>query len=146
MPKIRQRVGTINLNQNEMKKILFLACMACTLCLFSSCEKKGSEANDGGEAIDNTITIKGTITDYDDGSPVFGTYITIMPGSITTYSAEDGSYITKVKCTTENGNGIWQFTVTAQMNGYKTDRKTIGNIKSSDFGKSFTEDFNLKKE
>ena len=120
--------------------------MACTLCLFSSCEKKGSKADDGGEAIDNTITIKGTITDYDDGSPVFGTRITIMPGSITTYSAEDGSYITKVKCTTENGDGIWQFTVTAEMDGYKTDRKTIGNIKSSDFGKSFTEDFNLRKE
>lgn len=130
-----------------MKKIFFLACMACTLCLFSSCEKKGSKADDGSEVVANTITIKGTITDYDDGSPVFGTYITIMPGLIKTYSAEDGSYITKVKCTTENANenGTWTFTIACQLGGYRSDRRSI-NIKSSDFGKSFTEDFNLRKE
>lgn len=130
-----------------MKKIFFLACMACTLCLFSSCEKKGSKADDGSEVVANTITFKGTIKDYDDHSPISGTLITLMPGHINTYSAEDGRYIINAKCTTENANenGTWTFTITCQVGGYKTDRRTV-NMTSSDIGKDFVINFSLRKE
>lgn len=95
----------------------------------------------------NTITFKGTIEDNDDYSPISGALITLMPGSIETYSAEDGRYIINAKCTTEdaNENGTWTFTIICQVGGYKTDRRTV-NMTSSDIGKDFVINFRLRKE
>lgn len=91
-----------------MKKILILA-VICLPILFGSCAKK---------KVDTSVSIYGTVVDADTHSPIQGVLLTLMPSSKNCYTGSDGSY------QFEDLNKQ-QYTITAQMGGYRTDRKTV---------------------
>lgn len=108
-----------------MKRIICLAIISLPL-LFIGCEKK---------ITDTTISIYGTVLDMDTGAPLQGVLLTLMPtakncytGSLGTYQFEDLQ--------------PQQYTITAQLSGYRTDRKSVKLIS----GESSEVTFALKKE
>lgn len=97
-----------------MKKVLLLAAI-CLPMLFSSCAKK---------VVNTSISIYGTVVDAENNSPIQGVLLTLMPSSRNRYTGSDGSYQFE-------DLDAQQYTITAQMGGYKTDRKTV-NLSSGD--------------
>lgn len=91
-----------------MKKIVLLAAI-CLPMLFSSCAKK---------VVNTSISIYGTVVDADTNAPIQGVLLTLMPSSKNRYTGSDGSY-------EFDDLNAQQYTITAQMGGYKTDRKTV---------------------
>ena len=91
-----------------MKKIFILAVL-CLPILFGSCAKK---------IVNTSITIYGTVIDADTHDPIQGVLLTLMPSSRNCYTGSDGSYQFQ-------DLNKQQYTITAQMGGYKTDRKTV---------------------
>ena len=91
-----------------MKKILMLA-VICLPILFGSCAKK---------VVNTSISIYGTVVDAATHDPIQDVLLTLMPSSRNCYTGSDGSY------QFEDLNAL-QYTITAQMGGYKTDRKTV---------------------
>ncbi len=91
-----------------MKKFFILA-VICLPIFFGSCAKKH---------VNTSISIYGTVVDADTHNPIQGVLLTLMPSSRNCYTGSDGSY------QFEDLN-TQQYTITAQMGGYKTDRKTV---------------------
>ena len=91
-----------------MKKILILAVL-CLPIFFGSCAKK---------KVSTSISIYGTVVDADTHNPIQGVLLTLMPSSKNCYTGSDGSY----QFPDLNKQ---QYTITAQMGGYRTDRKTV---------------------
>ena len=108
-----------------MKKFLILAVL-CLPILFGSCAKK---------KVNTSITIYGTVVDADTHDPIQGVLLTLMPGSRNCYTGSDGSYQFQ-------DLNKEQYTITAQMGGYKTDRKTV----NFNAGEKQEVTFALKKE
>lgn len=63
-------------------------------------------------------TLYGTVSDYKTGNPVAGVTLVLSPGGITKITGNDG-YFEFQDLTPQ------QYTVTAQKEGYQTNRKTI---------------------
>lgn len=98
----------------------------CLPFLFSSCAKK---------VVDTSISIYGTVVDADNSNPIQGALLTLMPSSKNCYTGSDGSY------QFEDLNAQ-QYTITVQMGGYRTDRKTVNLVA----GESAEVTFALHKE
>ena len=62
--------------------------------------------------------INGTVTGYDDNSPIEGASVLLMPGSKTVITSPDGTFVFK---DIEAG----KYTISVQKNGYQSDRKNI---------------------
>lgn len=109
-----------------MKKIILLA-VICLPLLFTGCEKR---------IINTGVTIYGTIYDATTFNPIQGAMLTLQPSGRSCYTGSDGAF------NFEEDLEPLQYTITAQANGYRTDRKTI---KLSP-GESSEVTFALKKE
>lgn len=92
-----------------MKKLLFLAAI-CLPLLFVSCEKR---------VIDTGVTLYGTVYDAYTNNPIQGAMLTLQPSGRSCYTGSDGAF------NFEEDLDPIQYTITAQANGYRTDRKTI---------------------
>ena len=68
--------------------------------------------------MDTSVSIYGTVVDADTHNPIQGVLLTLMPSSKNCYTGSDGSY------QFEDLNKQ-QYTITAQMGGYRSDRKTV---------------------
>lgn len=97
-----------------MKKFLLLA-VICLPIFFGSCAKR---------VVNTNISIYGSVVDADTKEPLSGVLLTLMPSSRNRYTGSDGTY------QFEDLNAQ-QYTITAQMGGYKTDRKTV-NLRAGD--------------
>ncbi len=108
-----------------MKKILLITTI-CLSFLLSGCAKK---------VVDTSISIYGTVVDAETNAPIQGVLLTLMPSSKNCYTGSDGTY---------QFEDLYaqQYTITAQMIGYRTDRKTV-NLTS---GERSEVTFALKKE
>ena len=91
-----------------MRKLLYLA-VICFSLLFTGCEHR---------IIDTSIAIFGTVVDADTNAPLQGVLLTLMPSSKNRYTGSLGTYEFE-------DLEPRQYTITAQMNGYRTDRKTV---------------------
>lgn len=91
-----------------MKKLLVIMAL-CLPFLLSSCAKK---------VVETSISIYGTVVDADNNSPVQGALLTLWPSSRECYTGSDGSY-------QFNDLNAQQYTITVQMGGYRTDRKSV---------------------
>lgn len=109
-----------------MKNFILLATI-CLPILFCSCQKT---------VVDTGVTIYGTVYDAASYEPIQGAMLTMQPGSRSCYTGSDGSFNFE-----ENLDPV-QYTVTAQANGYRTDRKTVKLTP----GESSEVTFALKKE
>ena len=94
-----------------MKKILFIMAL-CLPFLLSSCAKK---------VVDTSVSIYGTVVDATNNSPIQGALLTLMPSAKNCYTGSDGSY-------QFNDLNVQQYTITVQMGGYRTDRKSVNLI------------------
>ncbi len=108
-----------------MKKLICFAIL-CLPLLFIGCEKK---------IIDTTISIYGTVLDVDTNEPLQGVLLTLMPTAKTRYTGSLGTYQFE-------DLQPQQYTITAQMQGYRTDRKTVNLVS----GEKEEVTFALKKE
>lgn len=93
-----------------MKKILVMCLMA--LPLFISCAK---------EEHDSFGTLYGVVSDTNTGNPLDNVTVTLSPGGTTKLTGSDGQF-------EYTGLEPQQYTVTAQKNGYQTNRKTISAV------------------
>ena len=109
-----------------MKKFLFLAAI-CLPLVFNSCVPT---------IVDTGVTIYGTVYDADTYQPIQGATLTMQPGGRSCYTGSNGTFNFE-----ENLDPI-QYTVTAQAQGYRTDRKTVKLTP----GESSEVTFALKKE
>lgn len=109
-----------------MKKFILLATI-CLPILFSSCAKT---------IVDTGVTIYGTVYDAQTFEPIQGAMLTLQPSGRSCYTGSDGAFNFE-----ENLDPL-QYTVTAQANGYRTDRKTVKLTP----GESSEVTFALKKE
>lgn len=91
-----------------MKKLIYLAIISSTL-LFTGCEQR---------IIDTSIAIFGTVVDADTSAPLQGALLTLMPSSKNRYTGSLGTYEFE-------DLEPRQYTITVQMSGYRTDRKTV---------------------
>lgn len=91
-----------------MKKVLIIMVTIMPL-IFSSCVKP---------IVDTTITIYGTVIDYETQMPLEGVSVTVTPGAKNKITGSDG-YFEFIDL--ENR----QYTITTQKEGYSTDRKSI---------------------
>lgn len=91
-----------------MKKIFIIA-VICLPFFLGGCAKK---------VVDTNISIFGTVVDAADNAPIQGVLLTLMPSSKNRYTGSDGTYEFE-------DLDAQQYTITAQMGGYKTDRKTV---------------------
>lgn len=94
-----------------MKRILLLL-IICLPFMCTSCVKR---------IVDTTITVYGTVIDLETQMPIEGVSVTITPGAKNKVTGSDG-YFEFVDL--ENR----QYTLTAQKNGYSTDRKSITTV------------------
>lgn len=91
-----------------MKKFIYTAFL-CLPLLFCGCESR---------IIDMTISIYGTVFDADTNAPLQGVMLTLMPSSKNQYTGSLGTY--------EFADlEPQQYTITAQLDGYRTDRKSV---------------------
>ena len=109
-----------------MKKIILWATI-CLPILFCSCQKT---------IVDTGVTIYGTVYDATTFEPIQGAMLTMQPGGRSCYTGSDGTFNFE-----ENLDPI-QYTVTAQAQGYRTDRKSVKLTP----GESSEVTFALKKE
>ncbi len=91
-----------------MKKITILLTL-CLPLLFSGCVKAISDYN---------VSIYGTVIDSKTYEPIQGALITIIPSSKSCYSGLDGYFEFEDLL-------VQKYTITAQKDGYITDRKTV---------------------
>ena len=89
-----------------MKKIFI--CLLASLCV-TACTK--TEYN-------VFSTLYGSVSDYETGAPIAGVTLVLSPGGMTKITGNDG-YFEFQDLTPQ------QYTVTAQKEGYQTNRKTI---------------------
>lgn len=92
-----------------MKRIVFAICAVALLFVVSSCSKT---------EYDVYSTLYGTISDSGTGEPVEAATVTLSPGGRTAVSGVDGRYEFE-------DLDIMQYTVMAQKEGYRTNRKTV---------------------
>lgn len=92
-----------------MKKILIMAAI-CLPIIFTGCEKR---------IINAGVTIYGTVYDASTFNPIQGAMLTLQPSGRSCYTGSDGAF------NFEEDLDPLQYTVTAQAEGYRTDRKTI---------------------
>lgn len=109
-----------------MKKLILLVTI-CLPILFCSCQKT---------IVDTGVTIYGTVYDATTFEPIQGAMLTMQPGGRSCYTGSDGTFNFE-----ENLDPI-QYTVTAQAQGYRTDRKSVKLTP----GESSEVTFALKKE
>ncbi|MBQ7530093.1 MAG: carboxypeptidase regulatory-like domain-containing protein [Paludibacteraceae bacterium] len=109
-----------------MKKIIIMA-MICMPILLSSCAKT---------VVDTGVTIYGTVYDATTFSPIQGAMLTLQPSGRSCYTGSDGAF------NFEEDLDPLQYTITAQADGYRTDRKTVKLTP----GESSEVTFALKKE
>lgn len=108
-----------------MRKVLFLFTL-CLSLLFGGCAKR---------IIDTTITIYGTVIDADSQYPLDGVLITLSPGAKNKYTGNDGYF--------EFANmDQQQYTLSAQKEGYHTDRKSV----NANSGEKIEITFSLHRE
>ena len=62
--------------------------------------------------------ISGTVTDYEDNSPLEGASVLLMPGSKSATTSSDGTFMFE-----DIASG--KYTISAQKSGYQSDRKTV---------------------
>lgn len=62
--------------------------------------------------------INGTVTDYEDNSPIEGASVLLMPGSKTITTFSDGTFVFE-------DIAAGKYTISAQKSGYQSDRKTV---------------------
>ena len=109
-----------------MKKILILA-VICLPILLTGCEKR---------IVNTGVTIYGTVYDATTFNPIQGAILTLQPSGRSCYTGSDGAF------NFEEDLDPLQYTITAQANGYRTDRKTVKLYP----GESSEVTFALKKE
>ena len=104
-----------------MKKVLILI-VAIIPLIFSSCAKR---------IVDTTITIYGTVIDYETQMPLDGVSVTVTPGAKNKVTGSDG-YFEFLDLTNQ------QYTIIAQKNGYSTGRKNITTVAGDNAEVTFT--------
>lgn len=62
--------------------------------------------------------ISGTVTDFEDNSPIEGASVLLMPGSKSVTTSSDGTFVFE---DIETG----KYTISVQKSGYQSDRKTV---------------------
>lgn len=62
--------------------------------------------------------ISGTVTDFEDNSPIEGASVLLMPGSKTVITLPDGTF-------TFTDIEAGKYTLSVQKSGYQSDRKTV---------------------
>ena len=82
----------------------------CMPFLFIGCEKR---------IINTGVTIYGTVYDATSFNPIQGAMLTLQPSGRSCYTGSDGSF------NFEEDVEPLQYTITAQANGYRADRKTV---------------------
>jgi len=94
----------------EMRKYIAFFLSIFALTVFSGCNNY--------EDLDLYGTITGQVSDKESGEPIQSAAITLSPGGLTTVSGSDGvfEYINLEP---------QQYTVTVQMDGYVTNRKSV---------------------
>lgn len=94
-----------------MKKFKYWAfvCFSLLFIGFIGCETR---------IYDTTIAIFGTVVDADTNAPLQGVLLTLMPSSKNRYTGSLGTY-------EFDDLEPRQYTITAQMDGYRSDRKTV---------------------
>lgn len=92
-----------------MKKIIVMAVIALPL-LICSCAKT---------IVDTGVTLYGTVYDAETYNPIQGAMLTLQPSGRSCYTGSDGAF------NFEEDLDPVQYTITAQANGYRSDRKTI---------------------
>lgn len=92
-----------------MKKLIFIMAVICLAPILNSCAKK---------VADTGISIYGIVFDSVTNAPLKGVLLTLMPSSKNCYTGSDGTY---------QFEDLYaqQYTITASMAGYRTDRKTV---------------------
>jgi len=88
---------------------MYLAVICLPLFLIG-CEKR---------VIDTGVTIYGTVYDGESQNPIQGAMLTLQPSGRSCYTGSDGAF------NFEEDLEAIQYTITAQANGYRTDRKTV---------------------
>lgn len=103
-----------------MKKILILIVLVAPLIL-ASCKPTPEEPENSTNQ-EGIATIYGFVIDASTHAPIQGALITIMPGSVNKYTGSDGTYqFDNLKVSAS----ILQYTLTAKIDGFNPDRKTI---------------------
>lgn len=106
-----------------MKRILFLA---IAVCLLAACQPT---------TYNNYSTISGYVYDNSDGSQIQNATITLSPSGKNTFTGSDGFF-------QFNDLDPMQYTLTAQKEGYSSNRKSITAVA----GETVTISITLKKE
>lgn len=91
------------------KTLVAIGLVVSLLCL-SSCNDK-DELNIYG-------TINGKVTNVTNGEPLSAAIVTLVPGSSTSQTSDDGSF-------TFSGLKEGQYTVSVQKDGYQANRKDV---------------------
>lgn len=107
-----------------MKKSLFFACLCGIIIGLSSCEREQKSS------------IYGIVTDYETREPLKNAMIVLFPSSQTTLTGTDGYY------KFENLDALSSYSLEAQANGYKRDRRMV----QLTSGKTIEVSFALRKE
>ena len=113
-----------------MKKLFYLAVLACLPLLFTGCEKR---------VINTDVTLYGTVYDSDTRAPIQGVMITLQPSNRNAYTGSDGTYQFD-----DLDISVKKYTVTATVEGYVTDRKFL-TVKDAP-GETLELSFALKRE
>ncbi len=91
-----------------MKKLIIF--LTCGLVLgLTSCAK---------QIVDTTVSIYGNVVEAGTQIPLQNVMMTLMPSSVNVYTGTDGYY----EFLDLNAQ---QYTITAQLDGYRSDRKTV---------------------
>lgn len=89
-----------------MKKLFYLAVLACLPLFFTGCEKR---------VINTGVTIHGNVYDATTFDPIQGAIITLQPGNRRCYSGSDGAF------NFEEDLEPKKYTVQAMADGYQPD-------------------------
>lgn len=92
-----------------------LSAVAVTGCMFMF---TGLQSCSGNEDYDLWSDIRGTVTDYRDGSPIENASVVLTPSATTVMTNSAGQF--EIKSIDEG-----QYTITVQKNGYVPNRKNF---------------------
>ena len=93
-----------------MKKFFYMAAI-CLPILFTGCEKR---------VINTTVTIYGTVVDYDTNEAINGAYVSLSPSSKDCDTDEDGTFqFSDVEYTSKG------YTIRVKKEGYKDGSQNL---------------------
>lgn len=123
MPHTCHKEYLLTQHSNYMKKLYLY--LLTSLCLFSSCTTP---------EYDLFANLHGIVSDYSTGNPISGVTLVLSPGGVTKITGSDGYF--EFQSLTPA-----QYTITAQKDGYETNRKSTTAIS----GESTEVNITLKK-